>query len=100
VKKRTPCGAFTIRDPSMVFGEKLIGSRILRELRAAGYDGHRSAVYRVLAIDGCSEEMVNAIGDYGRVAVEHVVLAPDSGDVARVRDKMDQIARDVIPAFR
>ena len=50
--------------------------------------------------DGSSEDMVNAIGDYGRVGVEHVVLAPDSGDVARVRDKMDQIARDVIPAFR
>lgn len=31
------------------FGEKFIGSRILRELRAAGYDGHRSAVYRLLA---------------------------------------------------
>ena len=30
------------------FSEKLIGSRILRELRALGYDGHRSAVYRFL----------------------------------------------------
>jgi hypothetical protein len=27
-------------------------------------------------------------------------LAPDSGNVARVRDKMEQIARDVIPALR
>lgn len=31
------------------FGEKLIGSRILRELRALGYDRHCSPVYRVLA---------------------------------------------------
>src|SRR5215470_12578665 len=31
-----------------LFGEKLIGSRILRELRALGYDGHRSALYRYL----------------------------------------------------
>ena len=31
------------------FGEQLIGSRIVRELRARGYDGHRSAVYRLLA---------------------------------------------------
>jgi len=31
------------------FGEKFIGSRILRELRALGYDGHRSALYRLLA---------------------------------------------------
>src|SRR5919199_862733 len=31
------------------FGEKLIGSRILRELQARGYDGHRSALYRYLA---------------------------------------------------
>jgi transposase len=30
------------------FGEKLIGSRIIRELEARGYDGHRSAVYRFL----------------------------------------------------
>ena len=30
------------------FSEKLIGSRILRELRALGYDGHWSAVYRYL----------------------------------------------------
>src|SRR5439155_6479849 len=30
------------------FGEKLIGSRIVRELRALGYEGHRSAVYRLL----------------------------------------------------
>jgi transposase len=30
------------------FSEKLIGSRILRELRARGYDGHRSALYRYL----------------------------------------------------
>jgi probable F420-dependent oxidoreductase len=50
--------------------------------------------------DGSSQDMVNAIGDYARVGVEHVVLAPDSGDTARVRDKMEQIARDVIPTFR
>jgi transposase len=30
------------------FGQKLIGSRILRELEALGYTGHRSAVYRYL----------------------------------------------------
>jgi transposase len=30
------------------FGQKLIGSRIIRELRAIGYDGHPSAVYSYL----------------------------------------------------
>jgi transposase len=30
------------------FGEKLIGSRIVRELRARGYDGSSSALYRLL----------------------------------------------------
>ena len=44
--------------------------------------------------------MVDAIGDYARIGVEHVVLAPDSGDVARLRGRMEQIARDVIPTFR
>jgi len=34
------------------------------------------------------------------VGVEHVLLAPDSGDVRRLRDKTEQIARDVIPSFR
>ena len=52
------------------------------------------------AFDGSSRDMVNAIGDYARVGVKHVVLAPDSGNVARLREKMEQIARDVIPTFR
>jgi probable F420-dependent oxidoreductase len=50
--------------------------------------------------DGSSQEMIDAIGDYARVGVEHVVLAPDSGDVALVLDKMEQVARDVLPRFR
>ena len=50
--------------------------------------------------DGSSQDMVDAVGDYARVGVEHVVLAPDSGDVPRLRDKAEQIARDVIPSFR
>jgi probable F420-dependent oxidoreductase len=50
--------------------------------------------------DGSSEDIVNAIVDYARVGVEHVVLAPDSGNVPMLRDKMKQIARDVIPNFR
>src|SRR5689334_121335 len=41
--------AFEDQIKTWYFGEKLIGSRIVRELRAAGYDGHRSAVYRLLA---------------------------------------------------
>ncbi len=49
--------------------------------------------------DGSSGDMVNALGDYARVGVEHVVLAPDSGDPALVLDKMEHIARDVIPSF-
>ncbi|MBV9597165.1 MAG: LLM class F420-dependent oxidoreductase [Chloroflexi bacterium] len=50
--------------------------------------------------DGSSQDMVNAIGDYARVGVEHVLLAPDSGNVALVLDKMKQIAGEVIPNFR
>ena len=50
--------------------------------------------------DGSSQDIVDAIGDYARVGVEHVVLSPDSGDVPRLRDKAEQIARDVIPSFR
>jgi probable F420-dependent oxidoreductase len=50
--------------------------------------------------DGSSQDLVDAIGDYARVGVEHVVLAPDSGNVALLRDKMEHIAREVMPAFR
>jgi probable F420-dependent oxidoreductase len=50
--------------------------------------------------DGRSQDMINAIGDYARVGVEHVVLAPDSGNVALVLDKMQHVAHDVIPNFR
>jgi probable F420-dependent oxidoreductase len=50
--------------------------------------------------DGSSQDIVDAIGEYARVGVEHVLLAPDSGDVPRLRDKTEQIARDVIPSFR
>jgi probable F420-dependent oxidoreductase len=50
--------------------------------------------------DGSSQDIVDAIGEYARVGVEHVLLAPDSGDVRRLRDKTEQIARDVIPSFR
>jgi alkanesulfonate monooxygenase SsuD/methylene tetrahydromethanopterin reductase-like flavin-dependent oxidoreductase (luciferase family) len=50
--------------------------------------------------DGSSQDIVDGIGAYAEEGVEHVVLAPDSGDVPRLRDKFEQIARDVLPAFR
>jgi len=50
--------------------------------------------------DGSSQDIVNAMGEYARLGVAHVVFAPDSGDVPRLRDKMEQIARDVIPNMR
>jgi probable F420-dependent oxidoreductase len=49
--------------------------------------------------EGNSQNMVDAIGDYMRVGVEHVVLAPDSGNVPLLLEKMEQIAREVIPNF-
>ncbi len=50
--------------------------------------------------DGSSSEIINAIGEYARVGVEQVVLAPDTGNVAGLREKMEHLARDVIPTFR
>jgi probable F420-dependent oxidoreductase len=50
--------------------------------------------------EGSSQDVAEAIADYERAGVEHVVLAPDSGDVPRLRDKFEQIAREVIPTFR
>jgi transposase len=39
---------FEAQIATWYFGEKLIGSRIVRELRSRGYDGSSSAVYRFL----------------------------------------------------
>ncbi|MBV9578386.1 MAG: LLM class F420-dependent oxidoreductase [Chloroflexi bacterium] len=50
--------------------------------------------------DGSSQAMVDAIREYERVGVEHVVLAPDTGNVPLLRDKMQHIAGEVIPHFR
>jgi transposase len=47
-KPNAKLAPFEAQIRTWYFGEKLIGSRILRELRALGYDGHRSALYRYM----------------------------------------------------
>jgi transposase len=47
-KPNPKLAAFEAQIRTWYFGQKLIGSRILRELEALGYTGHRSAVYRYL----------------------------------------------------
>ena len=49
VRPNPALAPFEAQIRTWYFSEKLIGSRILRELRARGYDGHRSAMYRFLA---------------------------------------------------
>jgi hypothetical protein len=44
--------------------------------------------------------MIAGIRAYQSAGVDHVVLALNTGDVARIRVLMEGIARQVIPQFR
>jgi hypothetical protein len=46
------------------------------------------------------EQMSAGIRAYQSAGVDHVVLALNTGDVARIRALMDDIARKVMPQFR
>ena len=45
-------------------------------------------------------QMIASLQAYQTVGVEHVVLAPNSGNVPAIRSLMETIARDVIPQFK
>jgi hypothetical protein len=49
---------------------------------------------------GDDAEQMSAGRAYENAGVEHVVLALNSGDVNRITEVMEIIARDVIPQFR
>jgi hypothetical protein len=44
--------------------------------------------------------MIAGIRAYQSAGVDHVVLALNTGDVARIRTLMEDIARQVMPQFR
>jgi hypothetical protein len=46
------------------------------------------------------DQMIAGIRAYQSAGVEHVVLALNTGDVARIRVLMEGIARQVMPQFR
>jgi alkanesulfonate monooxygenase SsuD/methylene tetrahydromethanopterin reductase-like flavin-dependent oxidoreductase (luciferase family) len=46
------------------------------------------------------DQMIAGIRAYQSAGVDHVVLALNTGDVARIRMLMEGIARQVIPQFR
>jgi hypothetical protein len=87
-EKTKEMAATAVRDPSQIY---LSVRANIRLNPPAGATPSR--------FDGNSQNMVDAIGDYARVGVEHVVLPPDCGNVGLILDKMEQIARDVIPNF-
>ena len=49
---------------------------------------------------GIPEQMIAGIRAYQSAGVDHVVLALNTGDVARIRALMEDIARKVMPQFR
>ena len=46
------------------------------------------------------EQMIAGLRAYQSAGVDHVVLALNTGDVARIRALMEDIARQVMPRFR
>jgi len=46
------------------------------------------------------QQMIAGIRAYQSAGVDHVVLALNTGDVARIRTLMEDIARQVMPQFR
>jgi hypothetical protein len=44
--------------------------------------------------------MIAGISAYQRAGVEHLLLALNSGDMPRIKELMEVIARKVIPQFR
>jgi hypothetical protein len=46
------------------------------------------------------QQMIAGLRAYQSAGVDHVVLALNTGDVARIRTLMEDIARQVMPQFR
>ncbi len=56
-----------------------------------------------VAADATSEQLDQLVSDinaFDEAGAEHIVLALNSGDVPRLREWMDAIARHVIPAVK
>lgn len=70
------------------------------EVEAHGGPSSRRAQNRARLPGDNPEQMIAGISAYQRAGVEHLLLALNSGDMPRIRELMEVIARKVMPQFR
>jgi hypothetical protein len=70
------------------------------EVEAHGRPSSQRAQNRSRLPGGNVDEMIAGIKAYQKAGVEHIVLALNTGNVARITVLMEDIARDVMPQCR
>jgi probable F420-dependent oxidoreductase len=70
------------------------------EVEAHGGPSSRRAQNRARLPGDNPEQMIAGISAYQSAGVEHLLLALNSGDMPRIRELMEVIARKVMPQFR
>ena len=80
------------------FGAIVMSTRVEVEISGKPAGSRTSGRARIPGDN--SSKMISSLQAYQTAGVEHVVLAPNSGDVPTIRSLMETIARDVIPQFR
>ncbi|MGQ4807634.1 F420-dependent glucose-6-phosphate dehydrogenase [Candidatus Entotheonellaceae bacterium PAL068K] len=70
------------------------------EVEAHGRPSSQRAQSRTRLSGDNVNQMIAGISAYQNVGVDHIVLALNSGDMARITELMENIARQVMPQFR
>jgi hypothetical protein len=70
------------------------------EVEAHGRASSQRAQNRSRLLGDNVDQMIAGISAYQRAGVEHVVLALNTGDIPRITELMEDIAKRVIPQFR
>ncbi len=82
------------RDPDSL----TMSARVEVEAHGAPSSDRAAGRSRISGTD--LDQMISGIDAYQTAGVEHIVLALNTGDVARIRELMQDIAQRVIPQFR
>ena len=69
------------------------------DVQAHDQPSSERAARRATLSGNSSEAMVNGISEYQHAGTNHVILAINSGDIARIKELMHSIAEEVIPNF-
>ena len=70
------------------------------EVEAHGRASSQRAQSRSRLLGDNVDQMIASLGAYQRAGVEHVVLALNTGDISRITELMQDIAKRMMPQFR